>query len=308
MIAGVWAPARWKVCVAALLASGCFLDRAPLEGPLDAGGRARDAQPREEDGGSDAGSPSEDAGPPDAGPPDAGPPDSGPPVVPLTVTSGLLVHFDARRVAGDAMPTSSSPPTWVDLTGGNDATCNNVRLEAEGIGPGRPSMRTNGTSLSKCVFPIPDFGDLSVFIVLRTTDTTTGPAWWQSPVILGGDTAGTVRDAALFASAGYVGFARRDSTFQSALHVADGAPHVLSLVRVRASGETTIRLDTDGVETATIDPSGHIQDPDTWWLASHGIEGNGGLAAAYGEVLIYTRALSPGEVDEVDRYLRARWL
>jgi hypothetical protein len=127
-------------------------------------------------------------------------------------------------------------------------------------------------------------------------------------VIVGGDAAGTVRDAALYLSDGRVGFARRDSAFPTSFAIANGAPHIVSLVRVRASGESTIRVDADSVQTQVIDAGGHIQDPDTWWLASHGIEGSGGLAAVYGEVLIYTRALSPGEIDEVSRYLRARWL
>ena len=303
----------------ALGASGCFLDRAPLEGPLDAGrrdaGPARDAGGDGDDAGSDASLPDTglpdaglpDAGPPDAGPPDAGPPDSGPPIGPLTVTEGLLVHFDARRVAGDTTPVAS-PPTWIDLTGGNDATCNDVRLVADGIGAGRPAMQTTGNSLSKCEFPIPDFRDLTIFVALRTTDTTPGPTWWQSPVIVGGDTAGERRDAALFLSAGSVGFARRNATFQSTLHIADGAPHVVSLVRVRTSGETTIRVDADAVESSVLDAERSIEDPDTWWLASHGIEGNGAFAAHYGEVLIYTRALSPSELDAVSAYLRARWL
>ena len=210
-------------------------------------------------------------------------------------------------MAGDGVP-GSSPPTWVDLTGGNDAACNNVRLVADGIGAGRPAMRTNGDSLSKCVFPIPDLADLTIFVVLRTEDARSAGNWWESPVIVGGDAAGNVRDAALYLSEGRVGFARRDSAFHTSFAIADGAPHIVSLVRVRGSGETTIRVDADSVETQTIDAGGHIQDPNTWWLASHGIDGNGGLAASYGEVLIYTRALSPGEIDEVGVYLRARWL
>jgi len=169
-------------------------------------------------------------------------------------------------------------------------------------------MRTNGDSLSKCVFPIPDFADLTIFVVLRTEDARSAGNWWESPVIVGGDAAGDKRDAALFLSGGQLGFARRNTPFQTAFAIADGAPHVVSLVRVRGSGETTIRVDADSAETQTIDAGGHIQDPNTWWLASHGIDGNGGLAASYGEVLIYTRALSPGEIDEVGVYLRARWL
>lgn len=313
MLASMSAFTRRGLCLFALAAfgaSGCFLDREPFEGQLDPE-RGDAAPPRDAGGQGDAGAGSDagpkDAGSPDAGPPDAGPPDAGPPIIPLPVTSGLLVHFDAQRVAGDGVPVpSSSPTTWVDLTSGNDATCNNVRLLADGIGPGRPAMRTNGSSLSKCVFPIPDIGDLTIAVVLRTNDARSAATWWESPVIVGGDMKGWHRDAALFASGGLVGFARRDTTMNTTLAIADDTPHLVSLVRVRESGETTIRVD-DGVHTAIVDSRGEITAPDTWWLASHGIEGFGGFDARYGEVLIYTRALSPSELDSVDAYLRARW-
>ncbi|UJR83171.1 hypothetical protein [Sandaracinus amylolyticus] len=247
-----------------------------------------------------------DGGPPDGGPVDAGPPDAGP--ITLPVTDALLVHFDARDVLGDGSAPGATPAAWLDLTGGNDAACTNARWEADGLATGHPAIRTVSTAASHCAFPIPDLGDLSIFVVLRTSDTRVGQEWWTSPVIVGGDRADEWDDGAFFLSGGRAGFARRDARprFDSTRSIADGAPHAISLVRVAASGVVTFRADDFPLETGSA-PSGGISEPNTWRVGRHDNEAEGRIAASFGEVLIYSRALSPAERASVHDYLAARW-
>lgn len=299
-------------------AAGCFLDRAPLEAPgtqpdsgvrIDAG-RA-DASSMH-DAGRDAGA-RHDAGrdarvdvPPDAGH-DSGPPDAGPPPV-LPVVDGLLVHFDARDVFGDGSTPPPTPGVWEDLTDDNHATCTNVAYEPDGLGPGRPAIFTNGEAGSRCEFPIPNFdNDLTIVVVLRTSDVRSDSNWYNAPVIVGGDRAGLAQDAALYLSAGRPGFARGGFglQFHSGTAVSDDAPHLIALVR-EGDGAITTRIDTGDAQTGTSD-SGNIRDPDVWRLASHDDAFAGRFACRYAEVLIYDRALTDGEVILVRDHLRVKW-
>lgn len=291
----------------ALGAPGCFLERAalPSDNPqLDAG---RDAG---RDSGTDAGR--VDGGPRDAGRDagsdagtDAGT-DAGPPV--LAVTAGLLMHLDARDVNGDASPPGPLPTGWADLTGPLPASCTAVAFEPDGLGAGRPAMFTDGNVGSRCEFRIPDLNDVSVFVVLRTSDTRTADDWQQAPVIVGGDRLFTDEDSALYLSIGRPGFARGGAGLgvQSATSIADDAPHFVGVVRTASSGEVRLFVDSGAAETGT-SGTGTITSPNVWWLASHETAADGRFAAHYGEVLVYERALSDAEVAQVRDYLQRRW-
>lgn len=322
--------------IVALTATGCFLDRtgasasgldasAPPDaggggldaGAIDAGPPPLDAEPPPDAGapadagdvmdagGDDAGPGGEDAGPGvDAGAPDAGPGST----VPLTM--GLIVHFDAQNVSGVGVPTPAEMPgTWVDLTGGNDASCNQVTWDPDGLATGYPSMFTDGNVGSSCEFDIPELNDLTIFVVFRNSDTREdGGNWYHNAVMVGGDAPGGRDDAALYWADGRVGFARRDGGFQYRYPTsyADDMPHVVALAREGSSGTVLARVDRDVADLGTAD-SGPIRDPGNWWLASHANPNDGRFANHYAEVLIYDRALTGPEIDVIREYLFARW-
>jgi hypothetical protein len=272
-----------------------------MDAGLDAG--ERDAGER------DAGPPDAARPPtPDSGPPDAGPVDAGPPPV-LTVTGGLVVHFDAQDVAGDASDPGPAPATWVDLTGGNDAACENVVYDPDGLAVGRPAILTSGEAGSRCEFPIPNFDNaVSIFVVLRTGEPRSTASWHDAPVIVGGNRTGDHEDAAMYMSGGRIGFGRGSAgpQFVTTTTYHDGAPHVAGLVRVSNTG--AVRLTVDRALTALgAAETGRIRDPDHWWLASHEIAADGRFAARYAEVLVYSRELSLVEAADVQSYLLRRW-
>ncbi len=294
----------------ALATNGCFLDRNALTAddlPVDAGQRrdaGRDSGGPDDAGRLDAG---RDGGPQDAGTDagrDAGR-DAGLPM--LAVTAGLVMHLDALDVNGDGSAVPPAPTIWVDLTGTDDASCTSVAFEPDGLAPGRPAMFTDGNVGSRCEFRIPDFNDLSIFVVLRTSDTRTADVWRQAPVIVGGDRLFWDEDGALYLSAGRPGFGRGGVGLQaqSTTSIADDRPHVLGVVRTSSTGAVRLLVD-DAVETGTADV-GVITAPNVWWLASHETAADGRFAAHYAEVLVYDRALSDTEADEVREYLQARW-
>jgi len=315
---------RALITLVALTTSGCFLDRTGTRpGDLDASSRPdasadldasrADAGPRDageaaDSGRADAGDGvdgGEDAGPGDAGLVDAGPGSTVP------VTAGLIVHFDARNVTGlGGPPAPEMPSTWVDLTGGNDARCEQVTYDPDGLRPGDASMFTDGNDGSRCRFDIPDLDDLTIFLVFRNSDTRDdGGNWFQNPVLVGGDASGAREDAALYWADGRPGFARAGTGYQFrySTSYADDVPHVLAFVREGESGIVAARVDRDSPELGMADP-GPISDPDWWWLAAHDSSAsNGRLANHYAELLIYDDNLTGPDIDAVREYLFARW-
>ena len=307
------------VLLAPALLVGCFLQRTGTA-PGDAGSTEPDAGGMDAEVALDAALP--DAGPPDAGtadagvddagpPLDSGPPDSGPPVLgPLPVTAGLLVHFDAQNVLGDGTIPGSSPGNWIDLTGGNDGACSNVRYDPNGLSTGRPAMVTEATDASSCQFDIPDLNDLTIAVVIRTGDTRGNRNWYDAPCIVGGEASGETNDGAMYMSEGRVGFARRNSGTQylspAGTSYADDMPHAMVLARRSSVGNISLWVDTAGVETGTAN-GGAIDRPNTWWLAGSEAPRDTRFAAAYAEVLVYTRELSETEATSLRDWLLARW-
>lgn len=317
----------WAIVVLLGVAlAGCTLDRFSLDAGqvrVDAGAMADSGVDASvvmpmDAAIADSGSPDAgllDSGPPDSGPPDAGPLDAGTEPLPeLGVTRGLLYHFDAMDVLGDKTMTPAdgeNPGTWVNLTGGPDANCVGFSWNADGLGTGLPAMVSQAHSGggnphdSYCRFRFDTFRDLTVFVVLRTTETRGHSNWWESPNIVGADRNGQHNDASLFLSGGKLSFARRDAVFRSELEVAHNTPHLIWMVRVSESGNVT--LGVDGVSAMRTVGAGPITEPDRWALGQHEVSTESRIDASYAEVLIYNRALNAEQLDEVREYLRARW-
>lgn len=274
----------------------------------DAGARDASVDAGERDAGEmDAGPPDlTDAGPVDAGPFDAGEADAGP--GPLPVTRGLWLHLDARLVPGDGSAPGATPSTWVDLTGGNDASCSDMSYDADGLAVGRPAMRADGSGESRCAFQRPDLMDLTIAVVFRTSDRRGASNWYEAPVLVGGDANGNAEDAAMHFTDGRIGFARRGNglQFHDSMNIADGAPHVATLVRRDSDGRVRLLVDGRARVESTNAGSGRIRDPNDWYLAGHE-HTLGGLDCHYAEVLVYDRELNDPNAQAVHDWLRARW-
>lgn len=308
------------------LGSSCAADRTGLAGRdgatlPDAGG-SRDAggvddagavdAASDEDGGVDRDAGHDVDGGVDGGV-DAGGVDGGPSCDSLVPTrTGLVLHYDARfgittEEAEDGRPRVLA---WLDQSGQlNHGAGRDVVYEPEGLGAGRPAVRTQGLDESHVELRNPSVDDFTIFVVMRTSYRRNAGNWWDSPCILGGDSSGDQPDAALVLPDGKLGFTRQESghAIRSDGRIDDGRTRVIVARRDGASGDVVIRVDGADFESGT-STTGRIEQPSNWWIAAHGDHSKGRLDASFGEVRVYDRQLSDAEFAVVEGHLRCVWI
>lgn len=226
----------------------------------------------------------------------------------MPIADGLSLWLDAREPLRDGDPTEGAPlPRWDDRST-RAATAATVRASwrADGLA-GQPAVElTRDDGESNVSFPRPVSGDFTAIVVLATDDGTGDGQGWSSPTVLGADGRATVDDAALVLSSGRVGLGREPAPLvTSGARVDDGDPHVLA-VRRTSDGRTQIWIDHERAADHTTLVGG-VTGPASWFLGRGPDAGEGALAARYGEVLVYARALTDEELTTAERYAVRRW-
>ena len=224
-------------------------------------------------------------------------------------TDALSLWLDAREPLSDSDPVDgASLVRWDDRSPrATMAAATGVTWRASGLGAGRPAVElTRDGPESSVSFPRPVSGDFTALVVVATDDGTGEGEGWSSPTILGADGRSTLDDAALVTSSGRVGLGRAPGPFvASGARVDDGDPHVL-VVRRTIDGHTQIWVDHERVADHP-SPVGGVTSPASWSLGRGADAGEGAIAARYGELLVYTRALTDEELSTTERYLVRRW-
>jgi len=298
-------------------------DGAPDAGERDGGSRdAGSDDASSDDASTDAASDEDGGGERDAGDDvdggvdggvDAGGVDGGPSCDSLVPTrAGLVLHYDARFgiTTEDAEDGRPRVLAWLDQSGQlNHGAGRDVVHEPEGLGVGRPAVRTQGLDESHVELRNPSVDDFTIFVVMRTSYRRNAGNWWDSPCILGGDASGDQPDAALVLPDGKLGFTRQESghAIRSDGRIDDGRTRVIAARRDGASGGVVIRVDGADFESGT-STTGRIEQPSNWWIAAHGDHSKGRLDAAFGEVRVYDRQLSDVELAVVEGHLRCVWI
>lgn len=313
--------------------AGCAVDRTGLAG-TDAAPPLRDAGTI--DARDDAGSSDLDAGPEDAGAEvDAGVSDAaadGSPEGGVEVDSGLDGGVDAGLACGTLVPTRtglvlhyharfgvttesgedgrSRVVTWLDQSGGlNHGVGRDVVFEPDGLGVGRPAVRTQGLDESHIELRNPNVDDFTILVVMRTSYRRNAGNWHDAPCILGGDASGDQPDAALVLPDGKLGFTRQESghAIRSSGRIDDGTTRVIAARRSGTTGDVTIRVDGADFVSGT-STTGRIEQPSNWWIAAHGDHARGRLDASFGEVRVFDRQLSDEELTVLEQHLRCTWV
>ncbi|MBX7195433.1 MAG: hypothetical protein K1X94_25480 [Sandaracinaceae bacterium] len=222
---------------------------------------------------------------------------------------GLNLWLDAREPLRGGMPTDGEVlARWDDRsTRSAMATTTRATYRASGLGPGRAAVeldRDQGESSVAFARPVSD--DVTLLVVLATDDGSGEGEGWSSPNVLGADQRYPGDDAAIVMSAGRVGVGRDPAGTPFARNrIDDGAPHVV-ILRRWTHGLTQMWVDHEPVLQAMTAP-GNVVSPLRWYLGRHEDANEGALAARYGEVLVYGRALDDEELSNVERYLVRRW-
>lgn len=226
--------------------------------------------------------------------------------------TGLVLHYDARfgittEEAEDGRPRVV---TWLDQSGQlNHGAGRDVVYEPEGLGAGRPAVRTQGLDESHVELRNPSVDDFTIFVVMRTSYRRNAGNWFDAPCILGGDASGDQPDAALVLPDGKLGFTRQETghAIRSGGRIDDGRTRVIAARRDGASGDVVIRVDGADFESGT-STTGRIEQPSNWWIAAHGDHARGRLDASFAEVRVYDRQLSDTELALVEARLRCLWI
>lgn len=226
--------------------------------------------------------------------------------------TGLVLHYDARFGITTAEAEDGRPRvvTWLDQSGQlNHGAGRDVVYEPEGLGTGRPAVRTQGLDESHVELRNPSVDDFTIFVVMRTSYRRNAGNWFDAPCILGGDASGDQPDAALVLPDGKLGFTRQASghALRSSGRIDDGRTRVIAARRDGTSGGVVIRVDGAAFESGT-STTGRIEQPSNWWIAAHGDHAKGRLDASFAEVRVYDRQLSDAELAVVEARLRCLWI
>ncbi len=229
----------------------------------------------------------------------------------MPAADDLSLWLDARRPLRDEdVADGTVLARWDDRsTRATMATTVRATYRADGFGGGRAAVELGGVDdgESSVTFPRPVSGDLTALVVFSTDDGTGEGEGWNSASLLGADARFAVDDGGIVLAGGHVGFGRETTMRPSSRgRVDDGELHVLVARRTAADGLVRIWVDHEEVVSgATL--VGAVSSPASWFLGRHPDAGEGSLAARYGEVLVYARALDDEELTTTERYLVRRW-
>lgn len=222
----------------------------------------------------------------------------------------LSLWLDARAPLRDSDVTDGAALSrWDDRsTRASMATAVGATYRADGFGGGRPAIEiTRDAGPSYVSFARPVAGDLTVLLAFSTDDGAGEGEGWSSANVIGADARLAADDGAVVLASGRVGFGRETTMMPSSRgRIDDGDLHVVVVRRTGVDGNVRIWVDHEQVVNgATL--VGAVAAPAEWFLGRHPDDGEGALAARYGEVLVYARALADEEINVAERYLVRRW-
>lgn len=217
----------------------------------------------------------------------------------------LSSWLDARRPLDAPRPAEGAVlPHWRDHERSRDQPAQNAVFRADAFGAGRDAVELDPElGPSFVTLPVPSNQAFTALMVVASEDGSGSREGWSSPNWLGADERYRTDDAALVMSGGRVGFGRVGDVSGSGWRIDDGLPHMLTWRR-SATGLTEIWIDH---AQATKDDVAGLVLVEPWALGQREGGAEGAIAARYGEVLVFTRALDEEELAVTERYLAQRW-
>ncbi len=200
--------------------------------------------------------------------------------------------------------------TWADKGAGSRHATQSASerrpTRREGAQAGRALVRFEDDWMD---FSRPARDDMSIAVLIRTTDGRGDDNWWECPAIIGGELAGVVDDLGLVLREGRAAWAARDNGFDVQTdrvgELSDGQAHLIVLTRDKNTGAVVLRV--DGQERARGTGVNNRLDSNSFLRLARHPTGSGALNAEYGEVLIFDRVLDAAQIEQVEAYMNFKW-
>ena len=216
---------------------------------------------------------------------------------------GLVLHLDARAVAGIGQPNPAAVAVWKDLSGrGHDVQqpVAAAQPHLENRAPyGAPAVVFNGQEFLDGPPVLPDGAKVLTYAVVWERDEAEAGA-----SIVEQAAPGVGRRASLLAARGAYGFNGEFNDQHSLLPFEPGQ-FAVSVLRLTPDGTVTL-MHNGATKRARIDGGKQNTGADKLRVGGK-ISGGELLRGAVGEILIYDRALTDAQLSQLSADLGAKW-